>query len=64
MDKETKISVSLMCFFLLLALSNFAAWVTHIVRCLTEEQWGFLIAGAIMFPIACVHGWLIWFGIA
>src|SRR5574343_1307466 len=28
----------------------FASWITHIVVCLKAGSWGFLIAGAIMFP--------------
>ena len=39
-----------------------AAWFTHIIHCLSEEAWGFLIAGAIMFPIAIIHGIGLWFG--
>ena len=39
------------------------AWFTHLYRCFTEEQWLFLIAGAIFFPIAIVHGIGIWLGI-
>jgi len=39
-----------------------AAWITHIVVCLGEAAWGFLIAGAIMVPIAVIHGTGIWFG--
>lgn len=44
-------------------LLGIAAWFTHVFTCLTEEAWGFLIAGAIMFPIAIVHGVGIWFGL-
>lgn len=40
-----------------------AAWLTHIVHCITEEVWGFLIAGAIFFPIAVVHGTGLWLGL-
>jgi hypothetical protein len=40
-----------------------AAWITHVVVCLKTASWGFLIAGAIMFPIAWIHGTGIWFGI-
>jgi hypothetical protein len=40
-----------------------SAWVTHIVVCLQTAAWGFLIAGAILFPIAWIHGTGIWFGI-
>lgn len=39
-----------------------AAWVTHVVVCLKAAAWGFLIAGAIFFPIAIVHGIGIWLG--
>lgn len=48
------IFIVLMCVF---------AWFTHIYTCLSEEKWGFLIAGAIMFPIAIVHGIGIWLGL-
>ena len=41
----------------------FSAWVTHIVFCLSHGRWGFLIAGALAFPIAIVHGFLIWLGV-
>lgn len=44
-------------FFVLLA-----AWITHIGTCLIAGKWGFLIAGAIFFPIAVVHGIGIWMG--
>ena len=40
----------------------FAAWFTHIIICLSQEAWGFLIAGAIMFPIGIIHGVGLWFG--
>lgn len=39
-----------------------SSWFTHLVVCFTEEAWGFLIAGAIFFPIAVVHGTGAWFG--
>lgn len=40
----------------------FFSWITHIVVCLKTASWGFLIAGAIVFPIAWIHGTGIWFG--
>lgn len=40
-----------------------SAWVTHIVNCLGHGRWGFLIAGALAFPVAIVHGVGIWFGV-
>ena len=39
-----------------------AAWFTHVVTCLSAAKWGFLIAGAVFFPVGCVHGTGIWFG--
>lgn len=39
-----------------------ASWVTHIIVCLKTASWGFLIAGALVFPIANIHGTGIWFG--
>ncbi len=39
-----------------------AAWLTHVIVCLKAHDWGFLIAGAIGFPIAIIHGIGIWFG--
>lgn len=40
----------------------FLAWVTHLVVCFSTAAWGFLIAGAIMFPIGIFHGFGVWFG--
>lgn len=40
----------------------FIAWLTHIITCLVAASWGFLIAGAICFPIGIVHGVGVWFG--
>jgi hypothetical protein len=39
-----------------------AAWITHVVVCLKTASWGFLLAGAIIFPVGIVHGIGIWFG--
>lgn len=43
-------------------LSVPAAWLTHVIVCLTAGKWGFLIAGALLAPIGIVHGYGIWFG--
>lgn len=48
---------------LVVFLACVAAWVTHIITCLSDEKWGFLIAGALAFPIAIVHGFGIWLGV-
>ena len=39
-----------------------AAWLTHVITCISDERWGFLIAGALFFPIAIIHGIGLWFG--
>lgn len=36
------------------------AWFTHIFTCFSEGMWGFLIAGALFFPIGILHGFFIW----
>jgi hypothetical protein len=46
--------------FIIIAM--FGAWITHVITCLSDERWGFLIAGALVFPIAIIHGIGIWFG--
>ena len=40
----------------------FASWFTHVIVCLNAGKWGFLIAGALLVPIAFVHGTGVWFG--
>lgn len=47
---------------ILIMLTLGAAWLTHLVTCFQDERWGFLVAGAIFFPIAIVHGIGLWFG--
>lgn len=37
-------------------------WVTHVVVCITEQNWWLLTIGGIMFPIGIIHGWMIWIG--
>lgn len=46
----------------LIALSAFGAWLTHVVTCLSDGSWGYLIAGAVFFPIGIIHGFGIWLG--
>lgn len=45
-----------------LILIPIAAWFTHVIVCIQTNEWFLLIAGAIMFPVAIVHGIGIWFG--
>jgi len=39
------------------------AWLTHVIVCIGSSKWIFLLAGAIFFPIGCVHGTGVWFGV-
>ena len=38
------------------------AWFTHVVVSIKTASWLLLIAGAIVFPVGCVHGTGVWFG--
>mgnify|MGYP001172229555 CR=1 FL=1 len=49
-------------FFLILVVWGFASWFTHLFVCFSEGAWGFLVAGALFFPIANIHGTGLWFG--
>ncbi len=51
---STSIALGLLCF---------AGWLQHLYTCFTEHMWGFLIVGAIFFPIGAIHGWGIWAGL-
>jgi len=46
----------------LIGMWAFGAWLTHVIVCIQTASWGFLIAGALAFPVAIVHGTGIWFG--
>lgn len=46
----------------LIAFLLIASWITHVIYSINAEAWGFLIAGAVFFPVAVVHGIMIWFG--
>ena len=42
-------------------LALLCAWFTHIFYCFGHAAWGFLLAGAIFFPIGIFHGFYLWF---
>jgi hypothetical protein len=48
---------------ILIFLTALGSWVTHVYTCLTNGDWGFLVAGALFFPIGMFHGAGIWLGI-
>lgn len=39
------------------------AWFTHVFVCLSTAAWGFLIAGALFFPVGIIHGIGLWLGV-
>ena len=39
------------------------SWLTHVIECINTQAWGFLIAGAIFFPVGIVHGVGLWIGV-
>jgi hypothetical protein len=45
----------------IIGIGFFVAWLTHVFTCFATGAWGFLIAGAIMFPIGILHGMYLWF---
>lgn len=47
---------------LLLIFVMVGTWLTHIIVCIKTSSWLFLIAGALFFPIAWIHGLGIWLG--
>lgn len=47
--------------FLVTMLICLSGWLTHIFTCFSEGLWGFLIVGAIAFPIGVLHGIWLWF---
>lgn len=60
-----KDSAAIAFFGVVLALGAAAVggWITHIITCLSDGSWGFLIAGALLPPIGIIHGIGIWFGV-
>ena len=46
----------------ILILLSLPAWITHVIVCISDERWIFLLAGAICAPVGVIHGWGVWFG--
>ena len=60
---DSKGPVGCLIFMVVLAIAAFGGWLTHIFRCIETQEWFLLIAGAILAPIAVIHGWGIWLGV-
>lgn len=61
-DKIKTGGIVLVSTFVIGVVAGFAAWLTHIVACFQNDEWGYLLVGALFFPIAVIHGIGIWFG--
>ena len=63
--KRQSLAILLTVWWIVIAptLLVFSAWLTHVIVCLKAGAWGFLIAGAIFFPIGIVNGFGVWLGI-
>ena len=48
--------------YVIFSLIPLAAWVTHVVTCISDEKWILLLIGALGFPVGIVHGIGIWLG--
>jgi len=59
-DSDGSLGCLLVVAFLVIPLG---AWTTHLIVCFKTASWGFLIAGAIFFPVGVVHGIGIWLGV-
>ena len=58
MELETGLIITALTVFAL----SLAGWVTHIVTTLAAKAWLFMIVGALIPPVAVVHGWSQWLG--
>lgn len=47
---------------LLFYAALFAAWITHLVVAIQAQAWLFMIVGALIAPVAIVHGVSVWLG--
>jgi len=45
-----------------LILLILAGWLTHIIVAIQHGAWIFMIVGALIGPVAVVHGWSVWLG--
>jgi hypothetical protein len=39
-----------------------AGWLTHVIVAIQAQAWIFMIVGALIVPVAVVHGWSEWLG--
>lgn len=47
---------------LIIWIAVLAAWITHIIYCISAHLYLLLLAGAFIAPVGVIHGVMIWFG--
>lgn len=64
MTTPTEETTAIGCIFaaIVLFLTSAAAWVTHVVACISLKAWILLAFGCIVAPVGVIHGIGIWFG--
>lgn len=63
LSTDEKVSLAFLGFMFLLIIWAIASWITHVIVCIQNSEWLFLIAGAIAVPVAWIHGTGVWFGV-
>lgn len=46
----------------LIVIAGICGWITHIIVAIAAQAWMFMIVGALLMPIAVIHGWSVWLG--
>lgn len=49
--------------FIALWVVSIAGWITHIVWCIQNREFLFMIAAGLVAPVGAIHGICLWFGI-
>lgn len=62
MRNELSWGIGVISVWAFLFLVTMAGWITHVIHTIQNEEWLLLIAGAILAPIAVIHGIGLWFG--
>lgn len=44
------------------AVWGILSWLTHVFTCIKTSSWAFMVVGALIFPVANIHGTGVWFG--
>jgi len=48
---------------IVLWITVLSAWITHIVWCIQNREFLFMIAAGVVAPVGVIHGICLWFGV-